>query len=103
MRGTQTRGLAIGLMAAGLSVLGVGTSSAGSAVPADQGGDTNPIAQVACMVQHAAGQHQGDCGSMPQDRPGDGGGGGGGESPISQLACMLQNAGNPEECQQQPS
>jgi hypothetical protein len=97
MRRINTRGLAIGLMAAGLSVLGVGTSSAGSAVPADQGGDTNPIAQVACMVQHAAGQHQGDCGSAQPA------GGEGGESPISQLACMLQNGGNAEECSQPPS
>jgi len=60
--------VAIGLMAAGLSVLGVGTSSAGSATPADQGGggEQNPIAEVTCTVEKTVGQGQGECSTMPQ-------------------------------------
>jgi hypothetical protein len=90
MRGIQTRGLAIGLMAAGLSVLGIGSSSATTATPADHGGEHNAVTELTCTVQNAVGQGQGDCGSAPGAQPA--GGGEGSESPVSELTCMVQNA-----------
>ena len=83
MKRLRSKGLAVALLAAALSVLGVGTSAAHS--PADQqkfaaqpreGGD-DPVSKIACTLQ----MKQGECQSKPGGGEGGGSGGGSGGSP----------------------